>query len=176
MIMPHYHPLSILYSSYYPIVSMGQGASAYMLFQFSSNGRVQQSLDALIDGISEVRQLLGWKHMGFTRKNERNLWISPSSLSENGYTIFDIWIGDLTLVRFQHFWGFHPKKSHFSMNRRSLDPENPEKSHFPKRRRCDAEAVWLAHHDVRPAEARPVNGWCILVCRCLLVYNDWFRF
>jgi hypothetical protein len=58
---------------------MGQGASAYMLFQFSSNGRVQQSLDALIDGISEVRQL----------------WISPSSLSENGYTIFDIWIGDL---------------------------------------------------------------------------------
>lgn len=30
------------------------GASAYMLFQFSSNGRVQQSLDALIDGISEA--------------------------------------------------------------------------------------------------------------------------
>jgi hypothetical protein len=68
---------------------------------------------------------------------------------------------------------FHPKNTHFSMNRRSLDPE---KSHVPKRRRCDAEAVWLAHHDVRPAEARPVNGWCILVCRCLLVYNDWFRF
>lgn len=30
------------------------GASAYMLFQFSSNGKVQQSLDALIDGISEA--------------------------------------------------------------------------------------------------------------------------
>ena len=30
------------------------GASAYMLFQFSSMGRVQQSLDALVDGISEA--------------------------------------------------------------------------------------------------------------------------
>jgi len=35
------------------------GASAYMLFQFSSMGRVQQSLDALVDGISEVLRKSG---------------------------------------------------------------------------------------------------------------------
>ena len=37
------------------------GASAYMLFQFSSMGRVQQSLDALVDGISEVLRKSGGK-------------------------------------------------------------------------------------------------------------------